>query len=181
MASRRDRGAAAGCMKFLIDMNLSPLWVSFLANFGFAAVHWSTVGHASAPDTEIMEFAVANGYIVFTHDLDFGMLLAAQRRTGPSVIQVRSQHVLPSAIGEVVLRAIGRLNLTWKRAPSLPWILPAIAFDCCRSDLRLCCTGPTPARGQPQSAPRRPLHYPSGSARAPSNSSSRCLSGTPPP
>src|ERR1035437_4281063 len=64
MASRRDRGAAAGCMKFLIDMNLSPLWVSFLANFGFAAVHWSTVGHASAPDTEIMEFAVANGYIV---------------------------------------------------------------------------------------------------------------------
>ena len=93
-------------MKFLIDMNLSPLWVSFLANFGFAAVHWSTVGHASAPDTEIMEFAVVNGCIVFTHDLDFGMLLAAQRRTGPSVIQVRSQDVLPSAIGEVVLRAI---------------------------------------------------------------------------
>ena len=93
-------------MKFLVDMNLSPLWVSFLASHGFAAVHWSTVGHASAPDTEIMEFAVVNGCIVFTHDLDFGMLLSAQRTTGPSVIQVRSQDVLPSAIGEVVLRAI---------------------------------------------------------------------------
>jgi predicted nuclease of predicted toxin-antitoxin system len=31
-------------MKFLIDMNLSPLWVPFLANQGFEAVHWSTVG-----------------------------------------------------------------------------------------------------------------------------------------
>ncbi len=181
MASRRDRGAAAGCMKFLIDMNLSPLWVSFLASHGFAAVHWSTVGHASAPDSEIMEFAVANGYIVFTHDLDFGMLLAAQRRTDQVSFKSgpRTCCRLPSA--KLFSAQFGRLNLTWKRAPSLPWILPAIAFDCCRSDLRLCCTGPTPARGQPQSAPRRPLQYPSGSARAPSNSSSRCLSGTPPP
>jgi len=31
-------------MKFLIDMNLSPLWVSFLSGKGFKAVHWSTVG-----------------------------------------------------------------------------------------------------------------------------------------
>jgi predicted nuclease of predicted toxin-antitoxin system len=53
-----------------------------------------------------MDFAVANAYVVFTHDLDFGMLLAASRTHGPSVIQVRSQNVLPSAIGESVLRAI---------------------------------------------------------------------------
>jgi len=53
-----------------------------------------------------MAFAADNGYVVFTHDLDFGMLLAAQKANGPSVIQVRSQDVLPSAIGEAVLRAI---------------------------------------------------------------------------
>jgi predicted nuclease of predicted toxin-antitoxin system len=34
------------------------------------------------------------------------MLLAAYRKSGPSVIQIRSQDVLPSAIGEIVLRAI---------------------------------------------------------------------------
>jgi predicted nuclease of predicted toxin-antitoxin system len=28
-------------MKLLIDMNLSPLWVSYLAAAGFASVHWS--------------------------------------------------------------------------------------------------------------------------------------------
>ena len=93
-------------MKFLIDMNLSPLWVSFFAGYGINAVHWSTIGEASAPDSEIMEYAVANGYVVFTHDLDFGMLLAAHKTSGPSVLQVRTQDVLPSGIGEAVLRAI---------------------------------------------------------------------------
>ena len=93
-------------MKFVVDMNLSPLWVPFLASRGFAAVHWSTVGRPSASDAEIMEFAVANGCIVFTHDLDFGMLLATGKARGPSVIQVRCQDVLPTAIGEIVLRAI---------------------------------------------------------------------------
>jgi predicted nuclease of predicted toxin-antitoxin system len=36
-------------MKFLVDMNLSPLWVPFLTNQGFEAVHWSTVGQPWAP------------------------------------------------------------------------------------------------------------------------------------
>ena len=93
-------------MTFLVDMNLSPLWVPFLTRHGFAAIHWSTVGQPSAPDREILEFAVDNDCIVFTHDLDFGMLLAARKTTAPSVIQLRSQDVLPSTIGEAVLRAI---------------------------------------------------------------------------
>jgi predicted nuclease of predicted toxin-antitoxin system len=66
-------------MKFLIDMNLRPLWVSFMAEKGLTAVHWSTVGQPWAPDSEIFDFAAANDWIVFTHDLDFGMLLAALR------------------------------------------------------------------------------------------------------
>jgi predicted nuclease of predicted toxin-antitoxin system len=70
------------------------------------AVHWSTIGNISAPDFEIMHHAVQHGYIVFTHDLDFGMLLATSRTRRPSVIQIRSQDVLPSAIGETVVRAI---------------------------------------------------------------------------
>ncbi|MBI1790868.1 MAG: DUF5615 family PIN-like protein [Acidobacteria bacterium] len=93
-------------MRILVDMNLSPLWVPYLARHGFEALHWSSVGRPSAPDAEILAFAAANGYIVFTHDLDFGMLLAAHETRGPSVVQVRSQDVLPSAIGEAVLGAI---------------------------------------------------------------------------
>ena len=70
------------------------------------AAHWSTIGDAAAPDSRILDYAASNGFVVFTHDLDFGMLLAARKAHGPSVIQVRTQDVLPSAIGDLVLRAI---------------------------------------------------------------------------
>ena len=93
-------------MKILIDMNLSPLWVQFLADSGFDSIHWSHVGHPSAPDTLIMDYASANGMVTFTHDLDFGALLATRKTRQPSVIQIRAQDVLPTAIGEMVVRAL---------------------------------------------------------------------------
>jgi predicted nuclease of predicted toxin-antitoxin system len=80
-------------MKLLIDMNLSPLWVQFPADSGFASIHWSSIGRASAPDTQIMDYASANGLIIFTHDLDFGALLANRKSRQPSVIQIRTQDV----------------------------------------------------------------------------------------
>jgi predicted nuclease of predicted toxin-antitoxin system len=93
-------------VKFLIDMNLSPLWVSFLAGHEIEAVHWSTIGEPEAADAEILDFAAVKGWTVLTHDLDFGVLLAASRTNTPSVVQVRCQDVLPSATGDIVLRAI---------------------------------------------------------------------------
>ncbi|MGO9833462.1 MAG: DUF5615 family PIN-like protein, partial [Polyangiaceae bacterium] len=47
-----------------------------------------------------------HGYVVFTHDLDFGTLLALTRARGPSVVQVRTQNVLPVAIGNLVVRVL---------------------------------------------------------------------------
>jgi predicted nuclease of predicted toxin-antitoxin system len=87
-------------------MNLSPLWVQFLAASGFDSVHWSAVGRASAPDSEIMDHAAANELVIFTHDLDFGALLATHKARQPSVIQIRTQDVLPATIGEIVIRAL---------------------------------------------------------------------------
>ena len=93
-------------MKFLVDMNLSPLWAPFLSDHGYLAVHWSAVGAATAPDSEILEYAAGNGFVVLTHDLDFGALLAARKAPGPSVIQIRAQDVLPAALGESVIHAV---------------------------------------------------------------------------
>ena len=59
-------------VRIVIDMNLSPSWVHLLQAYGWLAVHWSSVGDPRAGDREIMEWAVENGYVVFTHDLDFG-------------------------------------------------------------------------------------------------------------
>ena len=93
-------------MKLLIDMNLRPLWVGFLAASGFESIHWSQIGDPAAPDSVIMDHAAANGFVIFTHDLDFGALLADRKSRQPSVIQIRTQDVLPAAIGEMVIRAL---------------------------------------------------------------------------
>jgi predicted nuclease of predicted toxin-antitoxin system len=61
-------------MKILVDMNLSPEWISTLVGAGFEAIHWSSVGNPRAQDIEILEWARRNDWIVFTNDLDFGHL-----------------------------------------------------------------------------------------------------------
>ena len=97
-------------MKLLIDMNLSPRWVSLLADAGMEAAHWLTLGAANAPDTEIMAFAKANDYVVLTHDLDFGAILAVTHGEKPSVIQIRSADVSPDVIGKSVIIALRQMK-----------------------------------------------------------------------
>ena len=93
-------------MKLLIDMNLSPSWVQTFQTQAIEAIHWSMVGEPNATDKTIFAWAGKHGYIVFTHDLDFGSILSATGSTKPSVIQVRTQHVTPNYVGEIVLSAL---------------------------------------------------------------------------
>jgi predicted nuclease of predicted toxin-antitoxin system len=93
-------------MKLLIDMNLSSDWVDYFARNGWEAVHWSAIGDPRAPDIDLMQWAVANEHVVFTHDLDFGTLLALTQAQAPSVIQVRTQDIMPQTLGANVIRVL---------------------------------------------------------------------------
>ena len=93
-------------MKIVIDMNLSPDWVKVLEGAGWETVHWSTVGDMRATDDVIMSWARENGYTVFTHDLDFGVLLALTRAESPSVIQVRTQDIFPEVLGKRLVKVL---------------------------------------------------------------------------
>lgn len=93
-------------MKLLIDMNLSPEWVRLFEQQDWQSLHWSTVGDPHSPDYVIMRWARENGYIVFTHDLDFGTLLALTHAQGPSVIQVRTQDVMPQTLGSIIIQIL---------------------------------------------------------------------------
>lgn len=97
-------------MKLLIDMNLSPRWAAVLGQAGHEAVHWSDVGKANASDSEIMGFARENGFVVFTHDLDFSAILAATNGGKPSVIQVRAEDVSPDSLGDQVIAVILQMS-----------------------------------------------------------------------
>jgi predicted nuclease of predicted toxin-antitoxin system len=41
-----------------------------------------------------------------THDLDFGGMIATGGLAAPSVLQIRTQDVLPDAIGSLVMRSL---------------------------------------------------------------------------
>ena len=95
-------------LKLLIDMNLSPSWAPTLRKRGWQAGHWSTVGDPRANDRDIMDWAVARQYVVFTHDLDFGTMLALSHKAGPSVLQVRTADTLPDYLEVSVIAALNQ-------------------------------------------------------------------------
>ena len=91
-------------------MNLSPVWESTLSAAAIEATHWSRIGKGDAPDSEIMAYARENGFIVLTHDLDFGTLLAHSRDHKPSVVQLRGQEVTPALMGSVIIAALSEFE-----------------------------------------------------------------------
>ncbi len=117
-------------MRFLVDMNLSPAWISFLVDAGFDAIHWSNVGPNDATDGEVMRFAAQNGRIVLTCDLDFGAILASAGGTQPSVVQLRGDLLTPAAIGRAVLSAVKQAEADLHRGALL-------SVDVARSRLRI--------------------------------------------
>jgi predicted nuclease of predicted toxin-antitoxin system len=96
-------------MKLLVDMNLSPRWVEVLTAANIESAHWSRLGAGNAPDAEIMAYARAHNYVVLTHDLDFGAILAATHGDKPSVVQIRSGELNPEAIGHFVITALTQM------------------------------------------------------------------------
>lgn len=93
-------------MKLLVDMNLSPRWVEALRLGGLDAEHWSAIGRADAPDAMILDYAAQNDRVVFTHDLDFGAILAWTGSRKPSVVQVRADDLRPERTARYVIAAV---------------------------------------------------------------------------
>lgn len=97
-------------MKLIVDMNLTPRWVSLLVDAGIEAQHWSTLGASNTLDSEIMAYACANDYVVLTHDLDFSAILAVTHGNKPSVVQIRADDVSPDVIGSQVIAALKQME-----------------------------------------------------------------------
>ena len=57
-----------------------------------------------------MNFARSEKYVVFTHDLDFGDILAVTGAKTPSVIQVRANNTSPDALKALLLKALNQFE-----------------------------------------------------------------------
>jgi predicted nuclease of predicted toxin-antitoxin system len=117
-------------MKILIDMNLSPSWENYLTEEGFECVHWSKVGKGNEPDSILFEFAKKNDYLILTHDLDFGAILAYTKENGPSVVQIRSNNITPAVYGKKLVSAIKQVEIYLKEGA-------VIVIDETRSRIRV--------------------------------------------
>jgi len=93
-------------MKILIDMNVSPKFADMLTSKGIDAVHWYNIGAPDAEDTEIMEYANQNNYIVLSCDLDFSIILSITHNLKPSIVQLRAQRINIEKDGERIVSAI---------------------------------------------------------------------------
>jgi predicted nuclease of predicted toxin-antitoxin system len=93
-------------MRLLVDMNLTARWVEYLREEGHEARHWSFVGPAAAADSEICSWARQHNYVVLTNDLDLPSILAHTLASGPSVILLRGEPLVPEARGKALLLAV---------------------------------------------------------------------------
>ena len=57
-----------------------------------------------------MAYALANDFIVLTHDLDFGAILAATGGGKPSVIQIRADDTSPEVVGSSIVAVLHKLS-----------------------------------------------------------------------
>lgn len=69
-------------MKLLIDMKLSPRWVTVLAASGISS-RTGQVLDPKCPDREIMAHARSGDWVILTQDLDFGAILASTHGQNP--------------------------------------------------------------------------------------------------
>jgi predicted nuclease of predicted toxin-antitoxin system len=93
-------------MRLLVDMNLSPEWVSLLETFGWESIHWSQIGKPNAPDGELFDWAREKDHVVLTQDLDFSQLLYATQLSGPSVVLLRLDNEFDSKARDHVMVAL---------------------------------------------------------------------------
>lgn len=94
-------------MKLLVDMNLTPRWVSYLNAGGHDAIHWSNVGPPVATDREICEYARQTGFVILTNALDFPQILAHTKEAAPSIMLMRGEPLVPEKRALALLKAIG--------------------------------------------------------------------------
>ena len=90
----------APSLRFLADMNLSPITVDALQREGWDIARVSTLLPANASDAEILVLARRQNRVVITQDLDFSALLALGGHAQPSLITLRLSNTDPSLVTE---------------------------------------------------------------------------------
>jgi predicted nuclease of predicted toxin-antitoxin system len=97
-------------LKFIVDMNLSPLTVSQLRERGWGIIRVSEVMDARTDDIDILNYARDHNQVVITNDLDFSELLAVNGCDSPSVINLRLENMYPGFVTQRIIDVVSQLE-----------------------------------------------------------------------
>lgn len=93
-------------LRFLADMNLSPVTVRSLQERGLDVIRVSDLLSATTSDAEILEFARRVDRVIVTQDLDFSALLALAGYDRPSLITLRLSVTDPATVTNMLLKIL---------------------------------------------------------------------------
>ena len=85
-------------LRFLADMNLSPITVNDLRKDGWDIVRVSSLLPVDTSDMEILDWARRQDRVLVTQDLDFSTLLALEGYSRPSLITLRLSNTDPDIV-----------------------------------------------------------------------------------
>jgi predicted nuclease of predicted toxin-antitoxin system len=102
-------------LKFITDMNISPLTVSRLKKKGWEILRVSEIMDVRSSDIDILNYARDNKKVVITHDLDFSELLAIYGYESPSVINLRLSNASPDFVTNRIIDIVSQLEEELKK------------------------------------------------------------------
>ena len=100
----------AQSLRFIADMNLSPLTVNDLRRDGWEIVRVSDFLPADASDDKILAWTRSQDSVLITQDLDFSTLLALAGFSRPSLITLRLSNTDPGVVTSRLRRIIAQIE-----------------------------------------------------------------------
>ncbi len=102
-------------LRFIADMNISPLTVAVLAAEGVDVVRVSSLLPVNASDESILDLARQQGRVVITQDLDFSALLALGGHDQPSLVTLRLLNTDPDVVTQRLRQVLPQIEAALRR------------------------------------------------------------------
>lgn len=97
-------------LKFLANMNISPMTVEDLKKLGWDVVRVPDVMDKRSKDVQILTYARRHNRVIITQDLDFSSLLALSGYEKSSVINLRVENARPDFITNRIIEIVNELE-----------------------------------------------------------------------
>jgi predicted nuclease of predicted toxin-antitoxin system len=102
-------------LKFIADMDISPLTVRQLKKYGWEILRVNEIMDARSSDIDILDYAGNQNLVVITHDLDYSELLAVYGYKKPSVISLRLFDMSPDSVTHRIIEIVPNLEKELKQ------------------------------------------------------------------